>query len=167
MGLGGSNQFLWYPVLNACVILFNSCALPPSFLSLRCSLVLSLPSQSERKRGNYLFEKEQHCVLVRFSHGLDNPTHNRLTLGCCQKRGFLCEEGGLPGSDEASSINTPSRRNGGGAVGVEGAPGRLLRGSPGGGANNGGRKNGGCPAEGIVKTYRTDFPTLREEGGMT
>ena len=51
--------------------------------------------------------------------------------------------------------------------GVEGAPGRLLRGSPGGGANNGGRKNGGCPAEGIVKTYRTDFPTLREEGGMT
>ena len=148
---------MWYPVLNACVILFNPCALPPSFLSLRCSLVLSLPSQSERKGVNYLFQKEQHCVLVRFSHGLDNPTHNSLTLGCCQERGFLCEEGGLPGSDEESSINTPSRRNRGQA------PGWLLRGSPGGGANTGGRKNGGCPAEGIVKTYRTDFRTLREK----
>ena len=79
-------MFLWYPVLlNGCVIFFNPCALPPSFLSLRCSLVLSLQSQSGRKRVSYLFQKKQLWALVRFSHGLDNPTHIRLTLGRCVK----------------------------------------------------------------------------------
>ena len=46
------------------------------------------------------------------------------------------------------------------------APEGLLRSRPGGGTNHGGRKNGGCPAESIVATYRTDARTLGGEGGM-
>lgn len=91
---------------------------------------------------------------------LTNSTHNRLPLGLLSGKRFLCKDGGLPGSDEESTINTPSRRRGRPQEG-------LLRSRPGGGTNHGGRKNGGLPSrESIVATYRTDARTLGGGGWM-
>ena len=63
---------------------------------------------------NYLFQKEPSWAkaLVGFLHGLDNPVHMKLTLGCSQERGFLCEERGLPGSDEECQLILPARETG-------------------------------------------------------